>query len=68
MTTPRTHQPEKGMSMSPEAAAEMGRIGAVAAMALAAIGSALGTYLGGAGAVGRLEEAHCRRASRRRSR
>ena len=38
--------------MSPEAAAEMGRIGAVAAMALAAIGSAIGTYLGGAGAVG----------------
>jgi V/A-type H+/Na+-transporting ATPase subunit K len=40
------------MPMSPEAAAEMGRIGAVAAMALAATGSALGTYLGGAGAVG----------------
>jgi len=40
------------MSMSPEAAAEMGRIGAVAAMALAATGSGIGTYLGGAGAVG----------------
>ena len=38
--------------MSPEAAAEMGRIGAVAAMALAATGSGIGTYLGGAGAVG----------------
>ena len=38
--------------MSPEAAAEMGRIGAVAAMALAAVGSGLGTYFGGAGAVG----------------
>jgi V/A-type H+-transporting ATPase subunit K len=40
------------MSMSPEAAAEMGRMGAVAAMALAAAGSALGTYSAGAGAVG----------------
>ena len=38
--------------MSPEAAAEMGRMGAVAAMALAAAGSALGTYSAGAGAVG----------------
>ena len=38
--------------MSPEAAAEMGRIGAVAAMGLAAAGSALGTYSAGAGAVG----------------
>lgn len=38
--------------MSPEAAVEMGRIGAVAAMALAAVGSGLGTYYGGAGAVG----------------
>jgi V/A-type H+-transporting ATPase subunit K len=40
------------MSMSPEAAAEMGRMGAVAAMALAAAGSGLGTYAAGAGAVG----------------
>jgi V/A-type H+-transporting ATPase subunit K len=40
------------MSMSPETAADMGRVGAVAAMALAAIGSALGTYYGGAGAAG----------------
>ena len=38
--------------MSPEAAAEMGRIGAVAAMGLAATGSALGTYAAGMGAVG----------------
>jgi len=38
--------------MSPEAAAEMGRIGAVAAMALAAVGSGLGAYHAGAGAVG----------------
>ena len=38
--------------MTPEAAADMGRIGAVAAMALAAVGSGLGTYYGGAGAVG----------------
>ncbi len=38
--------------MSPEAAAEMGRMGAVAAMGLAAAGSALGTYSAGAGAVG----------------
>lgn len=38
--------------MTPEAAAEMGRMGAVAAMALAAAGSALGTYSAGAGAVG----------------
>ncbi len=38
--------------MSPEAAVEMGRIGAVAAMALSGVGSALGTYYGGAGAVG----------------
>ncbi len=38
--------------MSPEAAAEMGRIGAVAAMAIAAVGSGLGAYLGGAGAAG----------------
>jgi V/A-type H+/Na+-transporting ATPase subunit K len=38
--------------MSPEAAAEMGRIGAVAAMGFAAAGSALGSYAGGAGAVG----------------
>ena len=38
--------------MSPEAAAEMGRIGAVAAMALSAVGSGIGTYYGGAGAVG----------------
>jgi V/A-type H+-transporting ATPase subunit K len=38
--------------MSPETAADMGRVGAVAAMALAAIGSALGTYYGGAGAAG----------------
>jgi len=40
------------MSMSPEAAAEMGRVGAVTAMALAAVGSGLGTYYGGAGAAG----------------
>jgi V/A-type H+-transporting ATPase subunit K len=40
------------MSMSPEAAMEFGRAGAVAAMALAATGSALGTYSAGAGAVG----------------
>ena len=38
--------------MSPEAAAEVGRIGAVAAMGFAAVGSALGSGLGGAGAVG----------------
>ena len=38
--------------MSPEAAAEMGRMGAVAAMGLGAAGSALGTYSAGAGAVG----------------
>ena len=38
------------MPMSPEAAAEIGRIGAVAAMALSAVGSGLGAYLGGAGA------------------
>jgi len=38
--------------MSPETAAEMGRFGAVVAMAFAAIGSALGTYYGGAGAAG----------------
>jgi len=38
--------------MTPEAAAEMGRIGAVAAMALAAVGSAIGAYAAGAGAVG----------------
>jgi len=38
--------------MSPEAATEMGRIGAVAAMAFAAVGSGLGAYHGGAGAVG----------------
>jgi V/A-type H+-transporting ATPase subunit K len=40
------------MAMSPEAAAEMGRIGAVAAMAFSAVGSGLGAYAGGAGAVG----------------
>jgi len=38
--------------MSPETAAEMGRIGAVAAMAFSAVGSGLGAYAGGAGAVG----------------
>jgi len=38
--------------MTPEAAAEVGRIGAVAAMALSAVGSGLGAYLGGAGAAG----------------
>ena len=38
--------------MSPEAAAEVGRIGAVAAMAFSAVGSGLGSGLGGAGAVG----------------
>lgn len=38
--------------MSPEAAAEMGRIGAVAAMAFSAVGSGIGSYAGGAGAVG----------------
>jgi len=38
--------------MSPEAAAEMGRVGAVAAMGIAAAGSALGTYAAGLGAVG----------------
>jgi len=38
--------------MSPEAAQEVGRIGAVAAIAIAAVGSALGSYLGGAGAAG----------------
>jgi V/A-type H+-transporting ATPase subunit K len=40
------------MPMSPEAAADIGRVGAVAAMALAAVGSGLGAYLGGAGAAG----------------
>jgi V/A-type H+-transporting ATPase subunit K len=38
--------------MTPEASQELGRIGAIAAMALAATGSGLGAYLGGAGAVG----------------
>jgi V/A-type H+/Na+-transporting ATPase subunit K len=38
--------------MSPETAADLGRIGAVSAMALSALGSAVGTYLGGAGAAG----------------
>jgi len=38
--------------MSPEAAAEIGRIGAVSAMAIAAVGSGLGAYYGGAGAAG----------------
>jgi len=38
--------------MSPETAAEIGRIGAVSAMALAAVGSGLGAYYGGAGAAG----------------
>jgi V/A-type H+/Na+-transporting ATPase subunit K len=38
--------------MTPEASQELGRIGAVAAMALSAAGSGLGAYLGGAGAVG----------------
>ena len=38
--------------MTPEAAQEMGRIGAVAAVALSAVGSGLGVYYGGAGAVG----------------
>jgi V/A-type H+/Na+-transporting ATPase subunit K len=38
--------------MTPEAAAEMGRMGAVAAMGLSAAGSALGTYSAGAGTVG----------------
>jgi V/A-type H+-transporting ATPase subunit K len=40
------------MPMSPETAAEMGRMGAVAAMGFAAAGSALGTYSAGLGAVG----------------
>lgn len=43
--------------MTPEQAAELGRIGAVAAMALAAVGSALGTAAGGAGAVGAWKKA-----------
>jgi V/A-type H+/Na+-transporting ATPase subunit K len=38
--------------MSPETAAEMGRMGAVAAMGLSAAGSGLGTYFAGAGTVG----------------
>lgn len=38
--------------MDAQAAQELGRIGAVAAMAFAAVGSALGTWFGGAGAAG----------------
>jgi len=38
--------------MSPEAATEVGRIGAVCAMGFAAVGSGIGSGLGGAGAVG----------------
>ena len=38
--------------MTPEAAVEMGRIGAVAAMGLAGVGSAFGTYAAGAASVG----------------
>lgn len=40
------------MPMDPQSAAEMGRMGAVAAMGLSAAGSALGTYYAGAAAVG----------------
>jgi V/A-type H+-transporting ATPase subunit K len=43
--------------MAAEAASELGRIGAVAAMALAAVGSGLGAYAGGAGAVGAWKKA-----------
>lgn len=44
--------------MTPEEAAQLGKIGAVAAMALGAVGSALGTYAGGAGAVGAWKKAY----------
>ena len=44
--------------MTPEEAAQLGRIGAVAAVALAGAGSALGTGLGGAGAVGAWKKAY----------
>lgn len=43
--------------MTPEEAVQLGRIGAVAAMALGAVGSALGSYHGGAGAVGAWKKA-----------
>jgi V/A-type H+/Na+-transporting ATPase subunit K len=38
--------------MTADTAAELGRIGAVAAMGLAAVGSGIGAWAGGAGAVG----------------
>ena len=43
--------------MDAQAVSELGRIGAVAAMAIAAAGSALGCYAGGAGAVGAWKKA-----------